>query len=92
MFSNEYEVYATGGSGCRGDCTPPTMGENSGGRTRIINGLKINENNCDCVVQYFQKLPTQILEVGKKNTFEATVYENVGPKKLSTFSTSYWCF
>jgi len=64
---------------CAGDCTPPTMGVNSYGQIRVINGLGINENYFDVDYQS-QNLPTQILEVGKRNTITIKVYENSGPQ------------
>ncbi len=66
---------------CVGDCTPPTMGVNSYGESLVINGLGINENYFD-VDYHTQNLPTQILEVGKRNTITLTVYENGGPQNF----------
>jgi len=76
-------VSVYGGSGstsaCTGDCTPPTMGLDSNSQLLITNGFGINENYFD-VDYYSQNLPTQILEVGKRNTITFKLYENSGPQ------------
>ena len=71
-----------GGGGCSGDCTPPTLGQGSDGRTYVENGISINGNEFD--VSYFeQDMSPQILNVGESATISLKIYENSTPSYLT---------
>ena len=72
----------SGGSGCSGDCLPPTMGEDSRGKILVDGGISVNGKSFQ-VEQFEQTLPTQILDVGKPAELKLKVYENTGTHYLS---------
>ena len=78
------DVFADHGSGggCSGDCTPPTLGQDNGGRVYVTNGLTINGNGFD-VSNFQQNLPAQKLSVNEPTTITLRIYENTGTSFLT---------
>ena len=73
---------SSGGSGCSGECEPPTLGTDDQGIVRVENGLKINSNTFN-VQGYSQNIPTQIFETGEPNSIQLKIYENTSPEYFS---------
>jgi len=70
------------GSGCSGDCTPPTIGVDRTGDRKVSDGFSYNYNTVD--VDYFHtEFPLITTQVGEQNTVTTKVYENTGPNNLS---------
>ncbi len=67
--------------GCTGDCVPPTLGTDNGGKRLVSGGFAVNGNAFD--VTYFkQDIPTQEVAVGEPVTVTLTVFEDAGPQFL----------
>lgn len=72
QFTNE-----SGGGGCSGDCTAPTIGVDKNGIRFVEDGLKLNGVSFDG--NYFKNhMPMQYTEIGKINHLSLKVYENSG--------------
>lgn len=71
-----------GGSGCSGDCTPPTMGLDPSENSLVKNGFTINQKSFD-VESFDQVIPTQLSKVGQPVDVSLRIYENSGPFYLS---------
>ena len=86
LFSTFDIVFAShgssGGGGCSGDCSPPTLGTNNQGQTFVEHGISINNNSFD-VSYYQQEIPTQILKLNEPATISLKIYENSGPSFLT---------
>ena len=67
---------SVGGGGC-GNCTPPTLGIDRDGKTRVNGGISINSIAFD-VEQFSQNMPVQILKKGETTTIVLKVFEDQG--------------
>ncbi|MDH3766503.1 MAG: hypothetical protein OER82_11950 [Nitrosopumilus sp.] len=67
---------ASGGGSC-GNCTPPTLGVDKDGITRVNGGISINSIAFD-VDLYSQKIPVQILNQGEKTSIVLKIFEDQG--------------
>ena len=66
-----------GNGGCRGDCTPPTLGVNEQGTRWVTNGFTINGVSVDAEY-YYTPMELQTLNVDEPNTVTIRIYENEG--------------
>lgn len=66
-----------GGSGCRSDCTPPTLGLTQSGKRVVDVGFSYNGNATD-VQLYYTPYPLITVEVGEPNIAELKIYEDSG--------------
>ena len=72
-----------GGSGCSGDCSPPTLGLNEKGQVRVEGGLTINSEIIE-VETYSQTIPTaHVLKIGQPSSIMLKMFENTSPEFLS---------
>ena len=70
------------GGGCSGDCSPPTLGKDTSGRTYVDDGFAINGNSYD--VEYFkQDIPTETIKINEPVTVSLKIYENSGISSLT---------
>lgn len=74
--------HGSGGGGCSGDCTPPTLGEDNSGNVLVENGFGINGVFFD-VAGFQQDIPTQTIPLGQPVEITLRAYENEGPQRLS---------
>ena len=74
--------HGSGGGGCSGDCTPPTMGTDLNSNISIENGFTINQKSFD-VDYYSQTIPTQEIPIGVPAEISLKIYENSGSFYLS---------
>ena len=81
-FDNAFASHGSGGGGCSGDCSPPTLGADNAGRIFVEKGISINDNSFD-VSYYQQELPTQTLKLNEPVTISLKIYENSGPSFLT---------
>jgi len=83
LISSTTETSTDGqGSGCSGDCTPPTIGVDKTGDRKVSGGFSYNYNTVD--VDYFHtEFPLITTQVDKQNTVTTKVYENTGSNNLS---------
>ena len=76
-----------GGSECD-DCTPPTLGYDSGGALLVSEGFSYNGLASD-VQYFFTPYPLIESEVGRHNTAVLKIHENEGPQNLSHVSLAF---
>ena len=70
-----------GGSGCSGDCVPPTLGIDKNYNQIVKNGFSYNNNPID-VELYFTPYPLVTVNVGQENNVILKVYENSGSENI----------
>jgi len=69
------------GSGCSGDCTAPTIGEDNQGKRFVDYGLILNNKSFQA--NYFKThMLLQHTEVGKENHLSVIIYENTGAHNI----------
>lgn len=76
------------GSGCSGDCAPPTLGVNNKGLKLVDKGFSYNGKSVD-VKHYFTPYPLITTDVGAKNAAVFKIYENMGPQNISHFALAF---
>jgi len=81
-------VYAVNGSGCAGDCVPPTLGVNSEGDRFVTNGFTYNAEPID-VEFYYTPYPLITVDVGILNTAQFKIYEDQGPDNIRHFELAF---
>jgi len=81
-------VAASGGSGCDGECTEPTMGVNSDGKRLVENGFTYNGKQID-VERFFTPYPLIKVNVGVENTAIFKIYDNLGPDNIKHFDLAF---
>ncbi len=87
--SNTYTITVSSrGSGCSGDCTPPTLGLDKNGRRLVQEGFSYNGNSID-VELFYTPYPLITADVGKQNKAEFKVYENQGIDAIKHFSLAF---
>jgi len=74
--------HGSGGGGCSGDCTPPTLGEDNSGNAFVEDGFGINGVFFD-VAGFQQNVPTQAIQLGQPVEITIRAYENEGPQRFS---------
>jgi len=77
-----------GGSGCRGDCEPPTLGVDREQKRIVSNGFSYNGNEVD-VEHYYTPYPLITVNTGVQNTATFKIYENTGPDNISHFDFAF---
>jgi len=70
-----------GGGGCGGDCTPPTLGQDSSGKVHVTGGFTINGQTFD-VESFKQTITTQTIRENEPVEIILKVFENGGPQNL----------
>jgi len=78
----------TGGGGCKGDCTPPTLGVDKRGTRLVSNGFTYNEHAVD-VERFFTPYPLITANIGEENKAEFKIYENQGVDNIKHFSLAF---
>jgi len=78
----------TGGSGCSGDCLPPTLGINEKYTRVVENGFTYNGNTIN-VERYFTPYPLITVDVGKQNKAVFKIYDNLGPDNIRHFDLAF---
>jgi len=81
-------VAVSGGDGCDGDCTAPTLGVNSDGRRLVENGFTYNGKPID-VERFFTSYPLIKVNVGMPNTAVFKIYEDGGPDNVRHFELAF---
>lgn len=66
-----------GGSGCKNECTPPTLGLDKNSKRIVSNGFSYNGNPVD-VELFYTHYPLIIVSVGQQNEATLKIYENSG--------------
>lgn len=70
------------GSGCSGDCTPPTLGVDEDGDRLVYDGFQYNGNPVD-VELYYTPYPLITVDVGVENLTVLKIYDNNGPQNIA---------
>ncbi len=70
-----------GGGGCSGDCTPPTLGQDSSGVIHVTGGFTINGQTFD-TEHFEQTITTQTVRENEPVEIILKVFENGGPQHL----------
>ncbi|WP_371503655.1 hypothetical protein [Nitrosopumilus adriaticus] len=65
------------GSGCSGDCTPPTVGIDSKSLRIVENGFSFNDNPVNAEL-YYTPYPLVTVNVGQQNKVELKIYDGGG--------------
>ena len=71
----------SGGSGCSGDCIPPTLGVDQKGLRHVHNGFSYNDNPVN-VELFYTPYPLITAEVGKENKVVFKIFENGGTQNF----------
>ena len=79
---------AAPGSGCRGDCSAPTLGVNENSIRVVENGFTYNGNTIN-VERYFTSYPLITVNVGKQNTAVFKIYDDLGPNNIQHFDFAF---
>jgi len=77
-----------GSSGCRGDCSAPTLGIDEQFTRVVENGFTYNGNTIN-VERYFTPYPLITVDVGKQNKAVFKIYENSGPDNIQHFDFAF---
>ena len=72
---------ASSGSGCKGDCTPPTLGVDETYRRLVNGGFSYNEHPVD-VELYYTHYPLITTKVSQENKAVLKIYDNSGPQHI----------
>jgi len=80
-FASHGEDESSSGGGCSGDCTPPTLGQDSSGVVFVEGGFTINGKTYD-VEHFEQTIPTQTVKTNEPVEITLKVFENSGPQYL----------
>ena len=73
---------ALSGTGCRGDCTPPTLGVNNIGAKFVEKGFQYNNWIAD-VKYYYTPMDLITVKIGEMNKAVLKIYDNFGPEEIS---------
>ena len=73
---------------CKGDCNPPTLGIDSRGNRVVTDGFTYNGHAID-VEKFFTPYPLITANVGKTNTAQFKIYENMGPQNIRHFTFAF---
>jgi len=76
------------GSGCRGDCSAPTLGVNENGIRVVENGFTYNGNQIN-VERFFTPYPLITVDVGKQNKAVFKIYDDLGPNNIQHFDFAF---
>ena len=76
------------GSGCRGDCSAPTLGVNENNMRVVENGFTYNRNQIN-VERYFTPYPLITVDVGKQNKAVFKIYDDLGPNNIQHFDFAF---
>ncbi len=77
-----------GGDGCRGDCTPPTLGVDTEGKRIVTDGFSYNGHPTD-VELYYTPYPLITVTTGESNTARFKIYDNMGPGNIVHLSFAF---
>ena len=69
---------SSGGNGCKGDCTDPTIGLDYNERRLVDNGFTYNDNTVNAI-DFHTPFPLISTQIGKTNTVTVKAYDNIGP-------------
>ena len=72
---------AGGGSGCAGDCTPPTLGVNNKGLKLVDKGFSYNGKAVD-VESFYTSYPLVTAFINEDNVAKFKIYEDHGPQNI----------
>ena len=73
---------SNGGSGCSGDCSPPTLGVDSSSKRIVTKGFSYNNNPID-VEHFYTQYPLVTVQVGEKNRAILKIYDDGGTQNIS---------
>jgi len=74
--------HGSGGGGCSGDCSPPTLGQDNSGIDFVKKGFSINGEEFN-VTHFKQDIPTHFVNTGEPVEIKLKIYENSGTQNLS---------
>jgi len=77
-----------GSSGCRGDCSAPTLGVDEQFTRVVENGFTYNGDTIN-VERYFTPYPLITVDVGKQNKAVFKIYDNSGPDNIQHFELAF---
>ena len=78
----------SGGGGCRGDCTPPTLGVDPNYKRIVEEGFSFNGNPVD-VEPYYTPYPLITVNVGQQNTAVFKIYDNSGTQNIQHIALAF---
>ena len=76
------------GSGCRGDCSAPTLGIDERFSRVVENGFTYNGNTIN-VERFFTPYPLITVDVGKQNKAVFKIYDDLGPNNIQHFDFAF---
>lgn len=76
------------GSGCKGDCTPPTLGIDDRYNRIVMDGFSYNDHAVD-VDLYYTHYPLVTVNVGQQNKATLKIYDNSGPQYIEHIELAF---
>lgn len=76
------------GNGCRGDCTPPTLGVDEAYTRLVQSGFSYNDHPVD-VELYYTHYPLIIANVGHENKAVLKIYDNSGSQNIEHIELAF---
>ncbi|AJW70688.1 hypothetical protein [Nitrosopumilus adriaticus] len=73
---------SSSGSGCSGDCTPPTVGVDSNLKRIVENGFSFNGNPVNAEL-YYTPYPLVTVNVGQQNKVELKIFDDAGFENIA---------
>ncbi len=73
---------SSNGSGCSGDCSPPTLGLDSSLKRIVTSGFSYNDNTVD-VELFYTPYPLVTVQVGEPNRAILKIYDNSGTQNIA---------
>lgn len=79
---------SNGGDGCKGDCSPPTLGVDDTYRRFVDGGFSYNDHPVD-VELFYTHYPLVTVNVGQKNKAVLKIYEDSGADKVEHIELAF---
>jgi len=79
---------SSGGGGCNGDCSPPTLGVDKNFNRLVDNGFLYNGNPVN-VDLFYTPYPLITANVGQENTVVLKIYDDVGPQNIEHVALAF---
>jgi len=83
-----FNIGNDGSSGCRGDCSAPTLGIDEQFTRVVENGFTYNGESIN-VERYFTPYPLITVDVGKQNKAVFKIYDTSGPDNIQHFDLAF---
>ncbi len=80
-LTGDFGTISSGGDGCDGECSAPTLGVNSAGYRLVDNGFSYNGKAVD-VESFYTSYPLITAYINQDNTATLKIYDDQGPQNI----------